>query len=93
MHGEVTDPAVDFFDREKVFIERHLRPLVEALPDLKVLTSFSHDLGYCHRYLRTPDQGSTLMDPVDHLAQPTKCAVQELRPPHKQLNRYVHVKV
>jgi len=36
VHGEVTDPAVDFFDREKVFIERHLKPLLQQLPDLKV---------------------------------------------------------
>ena len=27
VHGEVTDPAVDLFDREAVFIERHLIPL------------------------------------------------------------------
>ena len=37
VHGEVTDPAVDVFDREAVFIERHLRPLVESMPDLKVV--------------------------------------------------------
>ena len=36
VHGEVTDPTVDFFDREKVFIERHLKPLLQQLPDLKV---------------------------------------------------------
>ncbi|MEN9539921.1 MAG: dihydroorotase [Cyanobacteriota bacterium] len=28
IHGEVTDPAVDIFDREAVFIERHLQPLL-----------------------------------------------------------------
>ena len=36
VHGEVTDPAIDFFDREKVFIERHLKPLLQKLPELKV---------------------------------------------------------
>lgn len=35
MHGEVTDPAVDVFDREAVFIERHLKPLLAAVPELK----------------------------------------------------------
>ncbi|XP_010260220.1 PREDICTED: dihydroorotase, mitochondrial-like isoform X2 [Nelumbo nucifera] len=37
VHGEVTDPEVDVFDREKVFINTILRPLVEKLPQLKVV--------------------------------------------------------
>ena len=37
VHGEVTDAEVDVFDREAVFIERHLAPLVERLPRLKVV--------------------------------------------------------
>ena len=37
VHGEVTDPAVDFFDREKVFIERRLKPIIDQVPDLKIV--------------------------------------------------------
>ena len=37
VHGEVTDPSVDFFDREKVFIERNLKPILEKVPDLKIV--------------------------------------------------------
>ncbi|KNA11157.1 hypothetical protein SOVF_137810 [Spinacia oleracea] len=37
VHGEVTDPDVDIFDREKVFIETVLRPLIQKLPQLKVV--------------------------------------------------------
>ncbi|WP_375402040.1 dihydroorotase [uncultured Sphingomonas sp.] len=37
VHGEVTDPAVDIFDREAVFIERVLRPLLRDFPALKVV--------------------------------------------------------
>ena len=40
MHGEVTDPSVDVFDREAVFIERVLEPLMRRLPHLKVV--FEH---------------------------------------------------
>ena len=36
IHGEVTDAAIDVFDREAVFIERTLGPLREAVPGLKV---------------------------------------------------------
>ncbi|MEO8717002.1 MAG: dihydroorotase [Burkholderiales bacterium] len=37
VHGEVTDPEVDVFDREPVFIEEVLGPLIERFPDLKVV--------------------------------------------------------
>jgi dihydroorotase len=37
VHGEVTDPAVDVFDRERVFLERVLAPLVERYQGLKVV--------------------------------------------------------
>jgi len=37
LHGEVTDPGVDVFDREAVFIERILLPLVQRLPRLKIV--------------------------------------------------------
>jgi len=40
VHGEVTDPAVDIFDREAVFIERVLQPLLRDLPQLRVV--FEH---------------------------------------------------
>ncbi|MDP2762488.1 MAG: dihydroorotase [Sideroxyarcus sp.] len=40
VHGEVTDPAVDLFDREAVFIERVLIPLLRDLPQLRVV--FEH---------------------------------------------------
>lgn len=37
VHGEVTDSHVDFFDREKLFIETKLKPLLHKVPDLKVV--------------------------------------------------------
>ena len=40
VHGEVTDPEVDVFDREAVFIDRILSPLVDDFPDLKIV--FEH---------------------------------------------------
>ena len=40
VHGEVVDAEIDIFDREAVFIERILAPLVERLPLLKVI--FEH---------------------------------------------------
>lgn len=40
IHGEVTENHIDIFDREKVFIDTHLRPIVSAFPNLKVV--FEH---------------------------------------------------
>jgi dihydroorotase len=40
IHGEVTDPEVDVFDREAVFIDRVLDPLRRRLPELRIV--FEH---------------------------------------------------
>jgi len=37
LHGEVTDPEIDIFDREAVFIERHLAPLMRDFPGLRMV--------------------------------------------------------
>uniref|UniRef100_A0A383W571 dihydroorotase n=1 Tax=Tetradesmus obliquus TaxID=3088 RepID=A0A383W571_TETOB len=37
VHGEVTDADVDMFDREAVFIETKLKPLLDQVPELKVV--------------------------------------------------------
>ena len=40
VHGEVTDPEIDIFDREAVFIDRIMTPLRQDMPELKVV--FEH---------------------------------------------------
>jgi dihydroorotase len=40
VHGEVTDPAIDVFDREKAFIDTQLMPLRADFPELKIV--FEH---------------------------------------------------
>lgn len=37
VHGEVTDHEIDIFDREKVFIDRHLVPITQRFPALRVV--------------------------------------------------------
>ena len=37
LHGEVTDDHIDIFDREKVFIDTILAPLMQRYPELKVI--------------------------------------------------------
>jgi len=37
VHGEATDPAIDVFDREEVFIEDTLVPIVQHFPELRIV--------------------------------------------------------
>src|SRR5690606_4360452 len=49
VHGEVTDPTVDIFDREAVFIEAVLEPLRRRLPELRIVmehVTTSDGVGY-----------------------------------------------
>jgi dihydroorotase len=58
VHGEVTDPAVDVFDREAVFIERVLQPLLRDLPGLRVV--FEH--------ITTQDAAQFVSEAPDNIA-------------------------
>jgi dihydroorotase len=51
VHGEVTDSAVDLFDRESVFIETILKPLIAKHPQLRVV--MEHITTEGHTLLRT----------------------------------------
>lgn len=55
MHGEVTDPDVDAFDREAVFIERHLAPLVRAFPGLRMVLEHITTRAAAEFVSQTPD--------------------------------------
>eukprot|EP00607_Mallomonas_marina_P008223 CAMPEP_0182416062 /NCGR_PEP_ID=MMETSP1167-20130531/55_1 /TAXON_ID=2988 /ORGANISM="Mallomonas Sp, Strain CCMP3275" /LENGTH=348 /DNA_ID=CAMNT_0024588387 /DNA_START=23 /DNA_END=1069 /DNA_ORIENTATION=- len=37
IHGEVTDPSIDVFDREKIFIDTILTPILQDFPNLKIV--------------------------------------------------------
>jgi dihydroorotase len=37
IHGEATDPTIDLFDREKVFVEREMAGIVQRFPDLNLV--------------------------------------------------------
>jgi dihydroorotase len=61
MHGEDTDPAVDIFDREAVFIERKLIPLTRRFPGLRmVLEHLSSKEGVDFVRSAAPQVGGTI---------------------------------
>ncbi|MCW8983658.1 MAG: dihydroorotase [Gammaproteobacteria bacterium] len=57
IHAEVTDPAVDVFDREKSFLEQVVKPLLEKLPDLKVVLE----------HVTTTDMANFVIDAGEHV--------------------------
>ncbi|MCV2886377.1 dihydroorotase [Aestuariibacter sp. AA17] len=58
IHGEVTESHVDIFDREKAFIDAHLRKIVDAFPALKVV--FEH--------ITTSDAADFVLDASENVA-------------------------
>jgi dihydroorotase len=58
VHGEVTDHHIDIFDREKEFIDRHLKNIVSTFPNLKVV--FEH--------ITTKDAAEFVMNSSDKVA-------------------------
>ncbi len=66
VHGEVTDPAVDVFDREAVFIERVMVPLRRDFPALKVV--FEHiTTREAAQYVRDADARTAATITAHHL--------------------------
>ncbi|MEH6824698.1 MAG: dihydroorotase [Motiliproteus sp.] len=58
VHGEVTHADIDIFEREKVFIERQLKPIVERFPNLKVVME----------HITTRDAAEFIASASSHLA-------------------------
>ncbi len=61
VHGEEVDPTVDVFDREAVFLDRRLAPMMRDFPGLKiVLEHLSSKIGVQFVRANAPQLGSTI---------------------------------
>ncbi|MEM9148274.1 MAG: dihydroorotase [Pseudomonadota bacterium] len=60
VHGEVTDPAVDIFDREAVFLERVLAPMRRKVPGLRVVLEHVTTRDGVDYVRETEDTGATI---------------------------------
>ncbi|MBW3097505.1 dihydroorotase [Pseudohoeflea coraliihabitans] len=66
IHGEVTDPEIDIFDRERVFIDTVLAPLRQRLPELKItLEHITTEEGVA--YVRAADSNLAATITTHHL--------------------------
>ena len=61
IHGEVVDPDVDIFDREAVFIDKVLTPILDDFPALKVVTEhITTETAVEFVFARSPRVGATI---------------------------------
>ena len=65
VHGEVTDPDIDIFDREAVFLDRVLGPICAALPELRIVLEHVTTANGVQFVQETRNVGATLT--VHHL--------------------------
>jgi dihydroorotase len=66
VHGEVTSPDIDLFDREAVFIDRHLIPLRKDFPELRIV--FEHiTTREAAQYVESADQHLAATITAHHL--------------------------
>jgi dihydroorotase len=79
LHGEVTDHQVDVFDREAVFIERHLIPLRQRFPSLRIV--FEHvTTADAVQYVLSADQMAATITPQHLLFNRTSIFQGGIRP-------------
>ena len=80
VHGEVTDPEIDFFDREKIFIDTKLKPLLEAVPDLRVVMEHITTADAAHFVATGPSTVAASITPQHMLMNRNALFVGGLRP-------------
>jgi len=66
VHGEVTSPEIDLFDREAVFIETQLKPLRRDFPELKIVFEHITTREAAH-YVRDADDFTAATVTAHHL--------------------------
>jgi dihydroorotase len=82
IHGEVTDPQVDIFDRERVFLERSLLPLIERFPRLKVVLEHVSTREGVARVQDGPERLAATLTPHHLLLSRNAMFAGGLRPHH-----------
>ncbi|MFQ3231342.1 dihydroorotase [Reinekea sp.] len=80
IHGEVTTSDIDIFDREKVFIDRHLTPIVEKNPNLKVVLEHITTKDAVDFVLQASDNVATTVTPQHLLLNRNDMLVGGVRP-------------
>lgn len=82
VHGEVTDPSVDIFDRERVFIDSVLSPLVGRVDGLKVVVEHITTADAVSWVLQAPARVAATITPHHLLLDRNAIFVDGIAPHH-----------
>lgn len=82
IHGEVNDPTIDIFDRERIFIERHLEPLVKRFPKLKIVLEHITTSDAIQFVLHAPENIAATITPHHLLLNRNDMLVGGIKPHH-----------
>lgn len=82
VHGEVTDAEIDIFDREAAFIERVMKPVLQQLPDLKVVFEHITTADAARLVLEAGDNVAASVTPQHLLLNRNDLLVGGVRPHH-----------
>lgn len=82
VHGEVTDAHVDIFDREKVFIDQHMQPLIAQFPELKVVFEHITTRDAAHFVADAPANIAATITPHHLLMNRNQMLAGGIRPHH-----------
>ncbi|MCW8918042.1 MAG: dihydroorotase [Gammaproteobacteria bacterium] len=82
VHGEVTEPHVDIFDRESVFLDTVLKPLLDHIPDLKVVAEHITTREMADFVLHAGDKVAATLTPQHLLLNRNALLVGGIRPHH-----------
>ncbi|MDO4641575.1 MAG: dihydroorotase [Neisseria sp.] len=82
VHGEVTDPKIDIFDREAVFIERVMKPVLEKVPGLKVVFEHITTADAAELVCQADDRVAATVTPQHLLLNRNDLLVGGVRPHH-----------
>ncbi len=80
VHGEVTDSHIDVFDREAVFIERVMQPLLRDMPELRVVFEHITTLEAAQFVANAPDNIAATLTPQHLLYNRNAMLVGGIRP-------------
>ena len=82
VHGEVTEAHVDIFDREAVFLDTVLKPLLEHIPELKVVAEHITTREMADFVLHAGDKVAATITPQHLLLNRNAMLVGGIRPHH-----------
>lgn len=80
VHGEVTSPEIDIFDRERVFIDRHLAPVQRRFPGLRIVFEHITTADAVEFVLATPATVAATITPQHLLFNRNDLLVGGIRP-------------